>query len=216
MASESASDSPTPSPTSPSSEAPSEPVTIDVPLAELLDVPGVSRTRNWLRVGPVRRRTSFPQWVRGRGLNGEAAALAEQMDEQYSFQREVEVAFVHRKGARSVQARTRQVLISSFKRTDASLSEAWCSVDEQGPAAVELGSSQRVADAVDALVALPGSCGAVRRLPGKSARFQADISFRHGPLMVQVVAVEAQPVLALEGIAMTAPRLHRQIVAATS
>ena len=197
------------------SEGPTEPTRIAVPLTDLLTMPRVSGTAHWLRVGPVRRRDSFAQWLTARQVEGEAATLAQDMDERYGFNREVEVAFVHRRGARSAAPRTRQLLISSFDRTDKALSEAWCSVDEQGAEAVDLGSSKRVSTAVDALVALPGSCGAVRRLPGSPRRFRADISFRHGPLMVQVVAVEAKPVTALEGIAAIAPALHRQIVSAT-
>lgn len=208
---------PAPAPTTPTeqpsaSEAPTESLELSGPIADLAVIPGVSNDDLWVQVGSVRTIDDFDRWQRSRGIAGTAAELAADLDEQYGFDREVQVAYVHQRGARSERPRTRQLLVTRFQRGDEGLSEAWCSVDEEGREAYDLPDTAAVQRAVDRLVALPGSCGAVREVAGDASRFQGDISFRFGRLMVQVVAVERDPIAALRAIATVGPLVHDRLV----
>ena len=194
------------------SETPTEALDLTGPLADLAVIPSVSNDDLWVPVGQLRTIADFGRWQRSRGITGTAADLAAELDEQYGFDSEVQVAYVSRRGAKSEHPRTRQLLVSRFSRGDDGLSQAWCAVDEEGRQAIELPDTAVVQRAVDALVALPGSCGAVRRVAGDAERFQADISFRFGRHMVQVVAVERSPVTALRAIGKVAPLVHDRLV----
>ena len=203
-------------PTEAATEAPTEAaIDTSVGLGALLVIPGTSGDPDWVQIGDVRRRRSFAEWLEQRGVGGEAQAAAAALDEQYGFRAEAEVRYAHRRAAGNDVVRTRQLLVSRFRRADSGLSQAWCSVDDDTTAAVQLDDSQEVADAVAVLEGLPGSCGAVRDA-GPVQGYRADISFRHGPFMIQVAAIEPEPVAALEAIARAAPAVHRRIVDATS